>query len=335
MASRKTKFTTGLFVLSGLLIAAIIIIWAGASDIFLKGSLYNVYFNESVQGLQVDSAVKYRGVEIGKVESIKVAPDNTLIEVVMKIELSEDLEKNAYAQLKTAGITGIVFIELDRISRDIALDFREVPFRADHPVIPSRRSETSRFLTDANNIIQNIKAIDFKGISEQLKASAKAVETLVADKRFQTILTHLENTSVNLESASANLDKSVSEIKGRADALAIEGVVTNISDTLSEARGLVQSAKREVEAMRLPQRAAKAGEVLDGLARETAKASDRAQEVMDALDRRVKAIAAELQDTSENLRVTSENLEALSESLKDNPSELIYSRPAPPKKQIE
>ena len=47
MASRKTKFTTGLFVLSGLLIAAIIIIWAGASDIFLKGSLYNVYFNES------------------------------------------------------------------------------------------------------------------------------------------------------------------------------------------------------------------------------------------------------------------------------------------------
>jgi phospholipid/cholesterol/gamma-HCH transport system substrate-binding protein len=87
----------------------------GASDILLKGSLYSVYFDESVQGLQVDSAIKYRGVEIGKVQSIKVAPDYRLIEVVMKIDLEGDLQNHTIATLKTAGITGIVFIELDQI----------------------------------------------------------------------------------------------------------------------------------------------------------------------------------------------------------------------------
>ena len=59
----------------------------------MKGSLYSVYFDESVQGLQVDSAIKYRGVEIGKVQSIEVAPDNRLIEVIMKIDMEGDLQK--------------------------------------------------------------------------------------------------------------------------------------------------------------------------------------------------------------------------------------------------
>jgi len=115
MSNKSSKFLIGLFVIVGSLICAVIIIWVGASKIFMKGSLYAVYFDESVQGLQVDSAIKYRGVEIGKVQSIDVAPDNRLIEVVMKINLESDLQKQTIATLKTAGITGIVFIELDQL----------------------------------------------------------------------------------------------------------------------------------------------------------------------------------------------------------------------------
>ena len=112
---KASKFLIGLFVIIGTLIAAVIIIWVGAADIFMKGSTYVTYFDESVQGLQADSAVKYRGVEIGKVKSIKVAPDYRLIEVIMKIDISGDLQNQTDALLRTAGITGIVFIELDQI----------------------------------------------------------------------------------------------------------------------------------------------------------------------------------------------------------------------------
>jgi phospholipid/cholesterol/gamma-HCH transport system substrate-binding protein len=328
MASRRTKFAIGLFVLSGLLIGAIIIIWAGASDMFLKGLFYNVYFDESVQGLQVDSAVKYRGVEIGKVESIKVAPDDTLIEVAMKIDLPSDLQKNTYAQLRTAGITGIVFIELNRISPDIVVDIREVPFSSDYPIIPSRRSETSRFLTDVDILMQNIKAIDFKGISEQLKDSTRAVATFLTGER-------LNRAIANLESASRNLDKSVVEIQKKIDEVEIEGIVKEIYKTLSEARGFIQSARQEMEAIKLAEQTAKAGEVLDTLAQQTAKTGEKAGEIMDELGKSSDAIALELRDASENLRLTSEHLQALAEGLKNNPSELIFSRPAPPRKQME
>ena len=82
MASQRTKFALGLFVTCGIGIACFAIIGLGVSKFFEKGRYYATYFNESVQGLDVDSPVKYRGVSIGRVEGITVAPDAKLIQVV-------------------------------------------------------------------------------------------------------------------------------------------------------------------------------------------------------------------------------------------------------------
>lgn len=239
MSNRSSKFLIGFFVITGVMMCAVIIIWVGAANLFMKGSTYVTYFDESVQGLQADSTVKYRGVEIGKVESIKVAPDYRLIEVTMKIDLSTDLQYNTTTQLRTAGITGIVFVELDRLKKGDEANSPVINFKTIYPVIPSRPSEISRFLSDTNAIMQNIKEVDFKGISNQLKNTTKALEIFLAGK-------NTTNVMANIESTSANLDKSV-----------------------------------------------------------------------------------------ENFRITSENLSKLSERLNNNPSDLLFDRPAPPKKIME
>ena len=239
MASRASKFLLGLFVIVGTLIAVIIIIWIGAADFFMSGSTYVTYFDESVQGLQADSAVKYRGVEVGKVKSINVAPDYRLIEVVMKVKLAEDLQSHTETQLRTAGITGIVFIELDQVKPGEKSSSPTISFKTKYPIIHSRRSEIIRILDDTNEIMKNIKAVDFSGLADQLKNTTKAVETFLGGK-------HTNNIMANLESTTANIDKSM-----------------------------------------------------------------------------------------ENLRVTMENLQAFSESINDNPSELFFKRPAPPKKIME
>ena len=112
MAGKTSKFMVGLFVSLGIIIIVVAIIWVGATKYFEKGNRYVTYFNESVQGLQKDSIVKYRGVEVGRVEQISVAPDNHLIAVVMKINLRDkNLPQTTIAQLKMAGITGMVFVE--------------------------------------------------------------------------------------------------------------------------------------------------------------------------------------------------------------------------------
>jgi len=80
MASLRTKFIVGAFVATGMGIAIAAILWLGASNYLEKGNYYAAYFDESVQGLEKDSPVKYRGVTIGRVYRIGVAPDAALIE---------------------------------------------------------------------------------------------------------------------------------------------------------------------------------------------------------------------------------------------------------------
>jgi phospholipid/cholesterol/gamma-HCH transport system substrate-binding protein len=310
MSTKSSKFLIGLFVIVGALICAGVIIWVGAARFFTKGSLYNVYFDESVQGLQVDSAIKYRGVEIGKVRKIDVAPDYSLIEVTMKIDLEGDLQKQTIASLKTAGITGIVFIELDRIKPGDLDNSPKLSFKTDYQVIPSRRSEISKLITDTNMIMQNIKKIDFEGISNQLKNTAQAIENFVEGKRITNMMTHLENTSVNLDETIARINKTVAEGK-------VDRAVTEALGVLTDARKLIGKAREDIGELNLREKSAQTDAILQGI------------------DKKTKIITTGLTDTSENLRVTSENLQKLSESLNREPSDLIFSKPAPPRKPME
>jgi len=310
MSAKSSKFLIGLFVISGTLICAAIIIWVGAARIFMKGSLYSVYFDESVQGLQVDSAIKYRGVEIGKVQSIGVAPDNRLIEVIMKIDIESDLQKLTIATLKTTGITGIVFIELDQLKSGDLSSSPKITFKSSYPVIPSRRSQISRFVADTGVIMQNIKDIDLKGISDQLKNTSKAIENFVEGKRINNIMINLESTSANLNQAISKINKTIAD--GKADR-----IVNETMEVLSDAHQLIGQVKNDIHALKLQEKA------------------DRTDILLKDIDKKSKAITNELQDTSEHLRVTSENLQKLSDNLKRNPSELIFSKPAPPRKAME
>ena len=310
MSTKSSKFLIGLFVIIGMAILAGFIIWVGAARLFVKGSLYTVYFDESVQGLQVDSAIKYRGVEIGKVQSIGVAPDYRLIEVTMKIDLEGNLHNQTIASLKTAGITGIVFIELDRIKAGELANSPKLTFKTNYPVIPSRKSEISQFIADTSVIMQSIKAIDFKGISDQTKNTSLAIEGFVKSKRINHIMANLESTSTNLDQTIARINKTVSEGK-------VDQAVTETLGILSDARKLVAQAKSEIKALKLREKADQTDILLKDIAKKT------------------NTITNDLQDTSDNLRVTSENLQKLSDSLNRDPSELIFTKPAPPRKPLE
>ena len=310
MSTNNSKFLIGLFVIIGLLLLSAAIIWVGASRVLMKGSLYAVYFDESVQGLQVDSAIKYRGVEIGTVQSIGVAPDHRLIEVIMKIDLESNMQRETIASLKTAGITGVVFIELDRIAEGELANSPKLHFKPDYPVIPSRKSEISRFLSDTSVIMQNIKDIDFKGISGSLKNTALAIENFVSGKRINNIMANLESTSANLDKTIASINKTVGQGK-------VDKTLTEALGVMSDARNLIGQAKKEIDSLNLREK------------------SDRTDVILSNIDKKTVTITNNLEDTSENLRIASENIQRLSDSLNRNPSQLIFSKPPPPRQPME
>ena len=69
MESQKVKFTVGLFVACGIGIAVVAVIWLGIAQVTKGGKRFITFFNESVQGLDIESPVNYRGVPVGQVRT--------------------------------------------------------------------------------------------------------------------------------------------------------------------------------------------------------------------------------------------------------------------------
>jgi phospholipid/cholesterol/gamma-HCH transport system substrate-binding protein len=291
MARKTSKFMVGLFTTLGVIIGVIAIIWIGASRYFEKGTRYVTSFDESVQGLQKDSAVKYRGVEVGRVETIRVAPDNKLIAVVMKINLKEDLTKDAVAQLKVAGITGLVFVELDRRKPGEPEPGPKLNFPSEYPVIASRPSEVAKIMAGVNVVVEKFNQIDARGVFDQLKSTAAEVEIFFRGKRMESILAKLESTLANTQEITARVDKALAANR-------LEKTLEEAQGALQEARLMLASVKDEMKAMNLP----------------------------DTLGK-TRAIAAEVGATTENLRRTSETLEAFMSRINDRPSDLLFGKP--------
>lgn len=74
MSEEARRFRLGLFVIVGLALLLAGILWLGAGRFFEKTHPLYCYFQESVQGLEPGSPVKFRGVQVGRVEAINVMP---------------------------------------------------------------------------------------------------------------------------------------------------------------------------------------------------------------------------------------------------------------------
>jgi len=239
MAKQASNFMIGLFVTIGITLVIGVIVWVGASQYFEKGNLYVTYFDESVQGLQKDTMVKYRGVDIGRIVRIAVAPDKRLIEVVMKIDLNDHLEADSIAQLRSVGLTGIAFIELDRRDSTTSKATPRIDFTAPYPVIPSRPSEVRQILTGIDNAIDKVNNVDFLGISEQIKTTAQAANNFLSGSRTERIMTNMESSLKTLDQFMSKLDKVMTTGE-------LEGTLLGAKQTMVETRSLIGAMKKDV-----------------------------------------------------------------------------------------
>jgi len=282
------RFVVGLFTLLGFILALAAIIWIGASHYFEKGNIYVTFFDESVQGLQRDSTVKYRGVDVGRVVDIRVAPDNRLIMVVMRIDMKDDLTKRLAAQLQLAGITGIVFVNLDIQRPEDLKRTPQITFPTEYPVIPSRPSEIARIMESVNVVVSKFGEIDTRGVLDQVKATAAQIEIFFRGERMENILKKTEATLANLQTITARVDKLLAE--GKVDRVFVEG-----ADALKEVRFVAVNLKNEIDELNL---------------RDTVA--------------RLNRFISDVRYTGANLQQTLENLDLLLGRLKDRPSDLIF-----------
>ncbi|HEX8114485.1 MAG TPA: MCE family protein, partial [Kofleriaceae bacterium] len=121
MSSAATRhFELGLLALAALAALVLAGIVLGLRGLGAATVDYHTYFDESVQGLEIGAPVKYRGVRIGNVSSVAIAPDKKHVAVGLAL-IARDAQRLGLAaanpelrtQLSSQGLTGVKFVEID------------------------------------------------------------------------------------------------------------------------------------------------------------------------------------------------------------------------------
>lgn len=332
MASARVNFSVGLFMTAGLGLATLAIIWLGMTSFLRKGDLYVTYFDESVQGLNVDSPVKYRGVPVGRVQAIRIAPDYHLIEVVILVddEHADDEMRfaDSVAAISNVGITGAMFVEIDK-RHPLDGPSPDLGFTPEYPVIASKPSDIRKLFREIHDIAAQIKAIDFKGISDQARNAFASLDTAVAQARIGDISADIRTllASVNaaasperLQSLARNVDGSMEASRRLMDKATEE--LTRMDAVLAQLQSMIDANRPHVDTTM---------GALAGAAVKTDAFMAQSQTAMLQMQATIRELEDRLTVTADNLEQTSGNLNALISSLRDQPAQLLFGEPKAPR----
>ncbi len=232
MATQAHKFKVGLFVIGAVIIATGVVLWLGVSEFLSQSRKYVTYYDESVQGLEIGSPVKFMGVVIGNVSIIKVAPDGRLVEVQMELDDEGFFEKTKDMRtfLAMAGITGMKYVEIIRAPESMPI---EIGFKPSADYIPAKASPFQDVMAAIKDVYDKVVSVDFKGISDEAKETLNAVTYRVSDP--------------NLDKFVDDLAKSARRIRKVLEKKEVEDILTETASTVTELKLLIQGAKEEVE----------------------------------------------------------------------------------------
>ncbi len=352
MSLKANYFKLGLFVVGAIAAGAVVLVVIGSGRWFQPKLSIETYFNESVQGLDVGSKLKYRGVVIGQVKSIgftynKYQQDKPMLQreryVLVEAEIQPklvggragagdlteqksadlEIEKGLRMRLAPQGITGTSYLEIDYV--EPAPPVLEIEWKPDNIYIPSAPSTVTTVVNAAIDILTRLHNLDiertlanFNTLLVTTNARIDAIDTGTISQRTARVLAKLETTLDNL--ATKNLSD--------------EGVAL-----LSELRATNAELKKTI-----------ASPVLQKLPDEAAAALARVRAILDdpnvprtlahlaqtlgRIDRILGVGEADLTITVENLRQITDNLRDLTEDSKRYPANVIFGEPPKPPERI-
>lgn len=253
---------------------------------------YHAYFDESVQGLEGGSPVKFRGVRIGNVSAITIAPDGRRVDVSLAIvePTAERLQLDRpglRAQLGTQGITGVKYVDLDF--------FGGVP--APLPFPPA-----ARYIPSQPSLFKGLES----GVDMLLDRAPRVLDrTLTALERFNAILADVDDAAIPARIAAsidgvaataqqvrafvsrvdrANVPATAARLLARADAT-LEKFDTALA-LLAGERGVLVSAQRAVDDIgALGRRAAGSTDELDRALNDISEAAQALRELLEEIER--------------------------------------------------
>ena len=293
----------GAFVLTLGAVLVVGALWLAAGGAWQKR--YDTYLaveDESVAGLNLDAPVKYNGVDVGKVQAIYLDHTNPQrVNLLFAIERGTPIKEDTIAVLKTQGLTGIAYVELN--GGTVASPPLLIQPGAYYPQIRTSPSLAARL----ENVLTSVLA--------KLDSTSSNINAMLSQ----------ENQAA-LRSALADIATVARTVAARKDS-----IDTSLSDA---ATSLKNTAKASAKIDALIGRVGRGADAVEKMGNSVAATSASAGKTVDAVGVDMKRISTEtlpeLERLLAELTSLSASLKTLTDQTRRDPRALIFGRtPAP------
>jgi phospholipid/cholesterol/gamma-HCH transport system substrate-binding protein len=306
MEREANYVAVGSFVLLVMVMAALFVYWYSDSRDHRNYQRYEIYFDGTVSGLSEGGPVRYLGVDVGRVQRIRIDPRAAnRVQVVADIEDTTPISEKTLAELSLQGVTGLLYIDLEqqRDTDNVRRILTAVPSET-YPVIRSVHSDLDQFLSSLPTL------------TARLNDLVDRATQLLSDSNIRTV----DRIVVNLDAATAGLPQSARSVDSLLDTL--RSATSDARQLISEIHGSTATASVDLLAAiqslrKTSTNLASASEALDSFVGE-----NRAQ-----LSGFVRDGLPQLEALLRDSRAAAQQISELSESLRENPSRLIYQQP--------
>lgn len=284
MSEQRRYFRLGLFVLAGVALLIGFVLALGGERIFVRGTVFETYFDESVQGVDIGSPVKRRGVQIGRIESIGFLAQYYPLPkdqheairygryVVVRMRVTEKwvrdpsdtkfqsdlalmVEQGLRIRIAAQGLTGTSYLELDFLdpARNPPLP---IVWEPAYTYVPSAESTIKSFSTAAERVFVRIDQLQIEKLVANLDAALVSVKKAVDDAKVGELSAEVQRLAAQARATLADARETsvaVREIARRTDISrtqrALEESLAQITATVRRLDLLVAAEQGDVDAV--------------------------------------------------------------------------------------
>jgi len=268
--NRSNPKIIGAFVVGAIALAVVAVAVLGSGRLFQRSFKYALCFPGDLSGLRVGAAVKFRGVPIGSVTSIRLnipglpplltkSSEESRIPVIIELDqtqiaarggrvdltdpktLEEAVKKGLRGQLRLDSfVTGLSYVSLDVVPG--APLVYVLPKNSGYQEIPTVQTTLEQAQGTLQRLIAKAEEADLPGMMTAASSAMKGIDQLVASPNLRRAVDSLNGTERNLSNAAENLDRAAVSLRILSDNLnsrvpplmiALQGVANRAQDTMA------------------------------------------------------------------------------------------------------
>lgn len=284
MKTRISPTLIGVFVIGALAVLVVAVVGIGSGRWFRKTYEFVLYFQGSVNGLNVGAPVKYKGVEIGSITDILLQLEQlepNRIPVIIEIDakkiagrgftgnllvdpsaLQTAIDRGLRGQLRMESfVTGVLYVALDQYP-DNPAQFVQPP-GSRYREIPTVPTELEQVQDEIRQAFTKLAKVDFNAMAIAMTQAFAGIDRLTNSpalnaslRSLQQAMPKFDEALVNIRQLAVTVDKNASDLSidlqqtsaaTRKAFAEIEIAVKQAGITMKEAEGTMISARAAID----------------------------------------------------------------------------------------